>query len=140
MAEAEKASQTDVVEQVLPLVLELLPGQAGEGLIEVHEPGSYEVQSLRKLCERLLSRTTWSLEEQQVLEDVKRLLEGGRLLCRGRQIDGAALDYAVVEETEAGEKYLYIPVRVIKPQEGGVAAHRMMRARIRPMEWGPAWT
>jgi hypothetical protein len=125
MAEAEKAPLTDLVERILPLVLELLPGQAGEGLIEVHEPGSYEVQSLRKLCERLLSRTNWSLEEQQVLEDLKRQLKGGRLLCRGRQIDGAALDYAVVEETEAGEKYLYIPVRAIKPQEGGAAAPRI---------------
>jgi hypothetical protein len=123
MAEAEKAPQTDVVDQVLPLVLELIPGQAGEGLIEVHAPGSYETHPLRKLCDRLLSRTNWSLEEQQVLEDVRRQLEGGRLLCRGRQIDGAALAYAVVEETEAGEKYLYIPVRAIKPQEGGATVN-----------------
>jgi len=122
MAEPEKATRREVVEQLLPLVLELIPGQAGEGLIDVHEPGSYEDQSLRKLCERLLGRTNWSLEEQHVLEDVRRQLAGGRLLCRGRYIDGAALDHAVVEETEAGEKYLYIPVRVIKPQEGGAAA------------------
>jgi len=139
MAAPEKALRPDVVGQVLPLVLELIPGQAGEGLIEVHEPGSYEDQSLRKLCERLLSRTNWSLEEQQALEDVKRQLQGGRLFCRGRQIDGAALDYVVVEETEAGEKYLYIPVRAIKPQEGGGAAPRIVRTRIRPMVWGPAW-
>ncbi len=125
-AEAEKARRRDVVEQVLPLVVELIPGQAGEGLIEVHEPGSYEVQSLRNLCERLLSRTNWSVEEQQILEDIKRQLEGGRLLCRGRPVDGAALNYAVVEETEAGEKYLYVPVRAIKPQEGGAAAPQMV--------------
>ncbi len=130
MAEPEKAPQTDVVEQVLPLVLEVIPGQAGEGLIEVYEPGSYEVQSLRKLCERILSRTNWSVEEQQALEDIRRQLEGGRLLCRGRQIDGKALDYAVLEETEAGERYLYVPVRAIKPQEGGLAAPWMVRARI----------
>jgi len=123
MPEAEKAPQRVVVGQVLPLVLELIPGQAAEGLIGVHEPGSYEVHSLRKLCERLLRRTNWSLEEQQVLEDVRRLLEGGMLLCRGRQIDGAALDHAVVEETEAGEKYFYIPVRAIKPQEGGATGY-----------------
>jgi len=122
MAEPEKALQKEVVEQVLPLVLEIIPGQAGEGLIEVHEPGSYDLHSLRKLCERLLSRTDWSVEEQQILEDIKRQLEGGRLLCRGRPVEGKALDYAVVEETEAGEKYLYLPVRAIKPQEGGAAA------------------
>ncbi len=127
-AEAEKARRKDVVEQVLPLVLELIPGQAGEGLIEVHEPGSYEIESLRTLCEKLLSRTNWSVEEQQILEDVKRQLEGGRLLCRGRPVDGAAQDYAAVEETEAGEKYLYVPVRAIKPQEGGAAAPRIVCA------------
>ena len=119
MAEPEKAPRREVVEQVLPLVLELIPGQAGEGLIDVHEPGSYEAQSLRTLCARLLSRTNWSVEEQQVLEDIRKQLAGGRLLCRGRPVDAAALDYAVVEETEAGEKYLYVPVRAIKPQEGG---------------------
>lgn len=119
MAEPEKAPRREVVEHVLPLVLELIPGQAGEGLIEVLEPGCYELHSLRKLCERLLGRSNWSVEEQQVLEDIRRQLVGGRLLCRGRPIDGAAADYAVVEETEAGEKYLYVPVRAIKPQEGG---------------------
>lgn len=120
-AEAEAAPQRDVAGQVLPLVLELIPGQAGEGLIEVLEPGGYEGHSLRKLCEKLLARSHWSVEEQQVLEDIRRQLQGGRLLCRGRPIDGSAQDFAVIEETEAGEKYLYVPVRAIKPQEGGAA-------------------
>jgi hypothetical protein len=30
------------------------------------------------------------------------------------------LEFAVSEQTEAGEKYFYVPVRAIKPQEGGV--------------------
>jgi hypothetical protein len=119
MAAPQKATHREVVEQVLPLVLELIPGQAGEGLIGIHEPGSYEALSLRTLCEKLLKRTNWSVEEQQVLEDIRRQLAGGRLLCRGRSVDGTALDHAVVEETEAGERYLYVPVRAIKPQEGG---------------------
>lgn len=127
-AEPERAPERGVVEQVLPLVLELIPGQAGEGLIEVYEPGSYELQSLRKLCEGLLSKTSWSVEEQEILEDIKRQLEGGRLLCRGRSMDGSALDYSVVEETEAGEKYLYVPVRAIRPQEGGAATPRIVCA------------
>jgi hypothetical protein len=140
MAEPRRALQRDVVEQVLPLVLELLPGQAGEGLIEVYEPGSYEVPSLRRLCDKLLARTNWSVEELQVLEDIRRQLDGGRLLCRGRSVDDPPLDYAVVEETEAGERYLYVPVRVIKPQEGGAAAPRNPSARNRPTVQGLAWT
>jgi hypothetical protein len=120
VAELKKALQAEIVERVLPLVLEIIPGQAGEGLIDIHEPGSYEGQSLWKLCEKMLAKKDWSIEEQQVLEDIKRQLDGGRLLCRGRQIEGMALEYAALEETEAGEKYLYVPVRAIKPQEGGL--------------------
>jgi hypothetical protein len=41
------------------------------------------------------------------------------LLCRGKAIEGTPLEQAVLEETEAGEKYLYVAVRAIKPQEGG---------------------
>lgn len=121
MAELKRAIQAEVVEQVLPLVLEIIPGQAGEGLIDVYEPGSHEGQTLRKLCEKTLSKKNWSIEEHLIIEDIQRQLDGGRFLCRGRQIDSTALDYAALEETEAGEKYLYVPVRAIKPQEGGCA-------------------
>lgn len=121
MTELKKAALPEVIEQVLPLVIEIIPGQAGEGLIDVYEPGSYEGQSLRKLCEKTLSRTGWSIEEHQILDDVKRQLDGGRLLCKGGQIDRAALEYAVLEETEKGEKYFYVAVRALKPQEGGLS-------------------
>lgn len=120
MARPKKAPTPGAAEQVLPLVLEILPGQAAEGLIHVHEPGSYEERPLRKLCEEMLSETNRSIEEQLILEDIRRQLEGGRLICRGRRIEGAAIEHAVLEETESGEKYLYLPVRAIKPQEGGL--------------------
>lgn len=115
----EKVLQADVLEQLLPLVLEIIPGQANEGLIDVCQPGSYEGKTLRKLCDKALAKKNWSIEEQQILEDITRQLDGGRLLCRGHGVDGTALEYAAVEETEAGEKYLYVPIRAIKPQEGG---------------------
>lgn len=121
MAKPKKAPKPGAVEQVLPLVLEILPGQAAEGLIHIHEPGSYEDQALRNLCKNMLSETNRSIEEQQILEDIRRQLEGGRLICRGRSIEGTALEHAVLEETESGEKYLYLPVRAIKPQEGGAS-------------------
>jgi hypothetical protein len=121
MVEPRSVVQPEIMvrEQVLPLVLEIIPGQAGEGLIDVYEPGSYEGHSLRTLCERTLSKTHWSIEEQQILDDIKRQLDGGRLLSKGGTIDRAVLEYAVLEETEKGEKYLYAAVRALKPQEGG---------------------
>jgi hypothetical protein len=117
--ETKKALQIDEAEKLLPLVLEILPGHAAEGLIDIYEPGSYEVKSLRKLCNRTLRKKNLTIEEQLIAEDVARQLEGGKLLCRGQEIEGTALEFAVSEQTEAGEKYFYVPIRAIKPQEGG---------------------
>ncbi|MFZ2089348.1 MAG: hypothetical protein WAU47_12310 [Desulfobaccales bacterium] len=111
--------QAKKLQKPLPLVLEIIPGQAGEGLVVVLEPGSYESSTLKDLCDQALSRTDWSIEERQVLEDIQRQLQGGKLLCQGRDLEGPATTFTSLEETEAGEAYLYVPVRAIKPQEGG---------------------
>ena len=115
----KKALQIDEAEKLLPLVLEVMPGHAAEGLIEIYEPGSYEGKTLRKLCDQTLNKKNLTIEELLIAEDVARQLEGGKLLCRGQEIEGTALEFAVSEQTEAGEKYFYVPVRAIKPQEGG---------------------
>jgi hypothetical protein len=118
--ELKKELQIDDAEKLLPLVLEILPGHAAEGLIDIYEPGSYEAKSLRNLCKRTLSKKNLTLEEQLIAEDIARQLEGGKLLCRGQEIDGTAFEFAVSEQTEAGEKYFYVPIRALKPQEGGL--------------------
>lgn len=119
-AEVKKTLEVDEAEKLLPLVLEIIPGHAAEGLIDIYEPGNYEGKSLRKLCEKTLKKKNLSIEEQLIVEDITRQLEGGKLLSRGQEIEGTALEFAVSEETEAGEKYLYVPIRAIKPQEGGM--------------------
>src|SRR4030065_207502 len=78
MAEPKKTPGLEIVEQVLPLVLEIIPGQAADGLIDIYEPGSHEGQTLRKLCERTLNKKDWSIEGLQILEEIRRQLEGGR--------------------------------------------------------------
>ena len=120
-AEPKKALKAEEEQQVLPLVIEIMPGQAGEGLVDIYQPGSYEGKSLRQLCQKTLDKKDLSIEEQLILEDIERQLKGGKFLSRGQDIDSMPQAYAVMEETEAGEKYLYIPVRAIKPQEGGAA-------------------
>jgi len=116
----QEVLKTKEEEQVLPLVIEIMPGQAGDGLVDIFQPGSYEGQSLRKLCETTLNKKDLSIEERLILEDINRQLKGGKFLSKGQDIDSTALSYAVEEQTEAGEKYLYIPIRAIKPQEGGL--------------------
>jgi len=117
--ERDRLEEALPFEQLLPLVIEIIPGQASEGLIDIYEPGTYEDKPLRDLIEKTLGKEDWSIEEQQILEDINRQLRGGKILWRGREVDHMALAHAVVEQTEAGEKYLYVPVRVIRPQEGG---------------------
>ena len=119
-AELKKALETEELTQLLPLVVEIIPGQAAEGLIDIHEPGSYESKTLRELCDKTLNKKKWTIEEQLIIEDIKRQLHGGKLLSRGREIEGGASEYAVDEQTENGEKYLYVPIRAIRPQEGGL--------------------
>ena len=114
----KKELQIDEAEKLLPLVIEIIPGHAAEGLIDIYEPGSYAAKPLRKLCDKTLNKKNLSIEEQLIVEDIKRQ-DGGKLLSRGHEIEGTALEYAVSEQTEAGEKYLYVPIRAIKPQEGG---------------------
>lgn len=106
-------------EKQLPLVVEILPGQAGEGLLAIFEPDKYDQRSLHDLCQEMLTRRDWSIEERQILEDIRRQLQGGKLLARGRDLRERPLAYARLEETEAGERYWYVAVRAIKPQEGG---------------------
>jgi len=118
-AEPHRALEAEEAEQLLPLVIEVLPGQAGEGLVDIYQPGAYEGKSLRKLCESTLKKKDLTIEEQLILEDINRQLDGGKFLSRGQEIESRALEYAVIEETEVGEKYLYVPIRAIKPQEGG---------------------
>ena len=121
--ELKRAVEREELPQLLPLVVEIMPGQAAEGLIDIYEPGSYEGKTLRKLCDRTLSKKKWTIEEQLIIEDINRQLAGGKLLCRGQDVEGTALEYAVSEQTEAGEKYLYVPIRAVKPQEGGLWQH-----------------
>jgi hypothetical protein len=119
--QVKREEQPKKLARPLPLVLEIIPGQAGEGLVVVLEPGSFEGSTVRELCHQALGRTDFSIEERQILEDIQRQLQGGKLLCQGRDVDAPAQSFATVEETEAGEAYLYVPVRAIKPQEGGLS-------------------
>ncbi len=120
LPEKEGLQEVLIFEKSLPLVIEILPGQAGEGLIDIYEPGSYEGIPLRELVYKTLGKKNWSIEEKQILEDINRQLSGGKLLTRGKEIQGTAQGQAVLEETEEGEKYIYVSVRAIKPQEGGL--------------------
>ena len=62
----KKELQIDEAEKLLPLVIEIIPGHAAEGLIDIYEPGSYEAKTLRKLCNRTLRKKNLTIEEQLI--------------------------------------------------------------------------
>ena len=102
------------IERETRAILDTTESQEATGSVIINEG-----KSLRNLCESTLKKKDLTIEEQLILEDINRQLDGGKFLSRGQEIDSRALEYAVIEKTEAGEKYLYVPIRAIKPQEGG---------------------
>ncbi|MFC1697384.1 hypothetical protein ACFL1H_03560 [Nanoarchaeota archaeon] len=106
----------------LSLVLEVIPGQATEGLVTVYHAGNYEDKTLKQLVDTSLAKDR-KLEEEQILKDVKSQMSGkGKLLYRGQQIGKNPLDHAIKEKTDNGEEYWYVGLKAIKPQEGGLYA------------------
>ena len=104
--------------QDLPLVVEVMPGQAKEGLVDVFEPDTYRNRTLPDIVQYMTSDVQ-SVEDRAMAEEVRRGMNGGKLLYEGQIADGNVLAYAVMEETAKGERYLYVQARIIRPQEGG---------------------
>lgn len=59
--ELEKERQREELRSMLPLVIEIMPGQASEGLVDIHEAGSYQEGSLRQLVEKTLGQSDAAL-------------------------------------------------------------------------------
>jgi hypothetical protein len=107
------------LEDKLPLVLEVIPGQASEGLVDIYDVGTYAGVSVNQLVQNSLKKD-WSLEDQQILGDINYQLSEGKILYKGQEVQSNIMDYAVKETTAEGEDYLYVRLKVIKPQEGGL--------------------
>ncbi len=104
--------------QNLSLVLEVIPGQAKEGLLTIFEAGKWEKSELSDLVDQAL-RKDCSIEEKDLVSKVREQLNSGKLLYNNKEVHSNPEDYAVKEKTEAGQEYLYVGLRAIKPQEGG---------------------
>lgn len=108
----------DSLEERLPLVVEIMPGQAREGLVHIFEPDHYDEMQPDQLVHYALSSDT-SIEDRSIKRKIEEQMQGGVLLYKGEEAEGYLLDKLSVEETAQGERYMYMPLRVIKPQEGG---------------------
>ena len=60
-----------------------------------------------------------NVEERQTAQKIKEQLADGKLLYKGNEIEGDIKEYTITEKTEAGEEYLSLTIRAVKPQEGG---------------------
>src|SRR3989338_1855325 len=106
-AKAGGAGPKTQSEEDLSLVLEIIPGQAKEGLMTVFEAGKWRKQELSDLVKQALGKDR-SIEERDLVAKVKEQLNGGKLLYNNKEVHSNPMDYAVREETEARQAYLYV--------------------------------
>ena len=119
MLKPKKEENAQTLEEKLPLVLEIIPGQAREGLIDIYDAGTYEGKTAQDLVYDSLRKDEWSIEEKDIINDIRGQLEGGKLLYNGGELEKDLVAMTKIETTEAGEKYRYAQFKAIKPQEGG---------------------
>ena len=127
--QASNAPQTpkaEASEEKLPLVIQVIPGQAREGLMTMFPVGKWEAKNLSDLVEEAMSKEH-NVEDREVLNKIhEQMGGGGKLLYEGKEIHSNPLDYAKIEKTETGERYYYIELKAIKPQEGGRGLYRLL--------------
>ncbi|MBI4983074.1 hypothetical protein HZC32_00310 [Candidatus Woesearchaeota archaeon] len=104
----------------LPLVLQIIPGQAKTGVYCKFEAGTWEGENIASLVNAALKRE-YSIEDREVLAKIKEQVnDGGKLLYQGKDIDTNGLSaYLVKEKTDSGQEYFYSELKAIKAQEGG---------------------
>jgi len=114
----KKEIKNKKLEQMLPLLLEIIPGQAKRGIAHLFYPSEYQGKSISELAKIVLSKEV-SLEEREIMKSIKENLEMGKLLYNGEEVSGDPLKYAVEQVTEANQKYYLVQLRAIGPQKGG---------------------
>jgi hypothetical protein len=102
-----------------PLVIEIKPGQASEGLVGYFKPGEYEGKSVDELVRSTMNSQSLNDFERGLSADIEKNLRSGKLLYQGKEVKGQAAQYAVEQTSDEGEKYLYVELKAIQPQEGG---------------------
>lgn len=117
----EQSTQAAAPVATLPLVIEIMPGQAQQGLVGAFMPDEYEGKSLAELVRSTMNSPNMTDEDRALLREVKQNMSNGKILYRGNDVpSGPAVKYAVERKTEAQEDILYIELRAIQPQEGGL--------------------
>lgn len=121
-------TKADVKEETRPesknslkLVIEILPGQAKEGVINCFGEGTWEKKNLNSLVQETIKDADSKkvIDQQAVLTKVKEQMKGGKLLYNGQEIGSNPMDYVTKETSGTGAEYYYLPLRLVKPQEGG---------------------
>ena len=103
----------------LPLVIELLPGQAREGLVTIFDSGDWEGRKTSNLIAEALGNEH-DVEDRRLADRVEtQLNSGGQLLYNGQSVGDNPAEYTVREQSASGQDYLYAAFSVIQPQEGG---------------------
>lgn len=119
----QHAQQQSTLEDKLPLLIKVSPGQERKGLVKLFEHGDYNGQTTRYLVGQMLKDENLSVEDKSMVEQIISLLDGGQLLHHGELVEHNPFAYTTLKRTKANEKYHYLELRVIRPEEGGLMYH-----------------
>ena len=103
----------------LPLVVEIIPGAAEEGLVRAFNVGEYDIEkNVKALAKEILSGE-YDMEEGHLIQRINKEINGGKYLIGEEEVNSKIRNYVAKETTEDGLDYLYLQLRIVRPQEGG---------------------
>lgn len=104
-----------------PIFIEIIPGAAEHGLMK----NVKDVQELTVSCflDQIAASAPENREERSLLDLVKKeYAKDSDITIRGKKIDAGSAkvkDYLEQRKTPKGKDYLYLPVNILKPEQGG---------------------
>ncbi len=106
----------------LSLIVELIPGSASNGVLISYAHGKYDLEdTFEKVVEKALRSDSATEDDKAIRNRVLKEL-GGTLVVRAEKVKkvDSIRNYCTEETaTDSGAKYLMLPIRVVRSQEGG---------------------
>ncbi len=123
MIKTDLESITEQINQKqLSLVVELVPGAADNGHLTAYPFGEYNLDAtVSSYVNDIMNRKDHTIEDQAILERIKHELNNGSIIVNEQRVPNEKIINLIrIEKTiDNSTEYAYLPVRVVRPQEGG---------------------
>ncbi len=114
--------ETANVKEETPIFVEVIPGAAEHGLMKNVKDPVYGL-SVKDFLDQLVQSEPENREERSLLDLVKKeYTKDSDITIRGKKVDvysAKVKDFLEKRKTPKGKEYLYLPVNILKPEQGG---------------------